>query len=196
MNSVSFTDDKFLEEIDSYLKSTLSPYRYSHSLSTARTCRQLALRFGYDEKLAFLIGLVHDVAREYSDSDLIAWSYKDGMPVGPLYKASPMLLHGRAGAMVLKEKFGIEDHEILDAVRSHTTGTAGMSPLAKILFVADYIEPERKHITPGFLKSLEGKDLDSMVYAVLMGTLNHLASMGKSVAPEALDLKQELERAE
>jgi HD superfamily phosphohydrolase YqeK len=62
--------------------------------------------------------------------------------------------------------------------------------------VADYIEPKRKHITPEFLSSLDGLDLDGKVYAVLMGTLNHLASKGKSVDPEALELKKELEHAE
>ena len=192
MNSASITDD-FVKQLDSYLQSTLSEHRYQHSLSTAQTCRKLAERFGQDSSLAFFIGLVHDVAREYPDPDLIAWAAKDNKPVGPLYMASPMLLHGRAGAEVLREKFGIEDPVVLDAIRAHTTGDAGMSVQAKILFVADYIEPKRKHLTPEFLKSIEGLDLDGMVYGVLMGTLNHLADKGKAVAPEALALKKELE---
>lgn len=179
--------------MDSYLKSHLSPMRYSHSLSTAKTCRKLASRFGYDGKLAFFTGLVHDIAREYSKEALVEWASRDGLPVREIDLKSPVLLHGRAGAMVLKNGFGIEDQEVLDALSSHTTGTTGMKPLAKILFVADYIEPERSHITPEFLSSLQGLELDGMVYAVLMGTLNHLASKGKSVAPEALELKQELE---
>ncbi len=192
MNSASITGD-FVSQVDSYLKSTLSGHRYDHSLSTARTCRKLAEQFGYDGNLAFFIGLVHDVSREYPDQELIAWAAKDNKPVSPLYKASPMLLHGRAGAEVLREKFGIDDPVILDAVRVHTTGDAGMTPMGKILFVADYTEPERKHLTPEFMKSIENLDLDGMVYAVLMGTLNHLADKGKAVAPEALALKKELE---
>ena len=139
---------------------------------------------------------IHDIAREYSKEELVKWASMDGMPVRDLDLDSPVLLHGRSGAMVLKKQFGIDDKEVLDALCSHTTGTAGMKTLAKILFVADYIEPERKHITPEFLSSLEGLDLDGKVYAVLMGTLNHLASKGKMVAPEALELKQELEHAE
>ena len=192
MNSASITDE-FVSSLDSYLKSTLSEHRYEHSLSTAKTCRLLARQFGCDENLACFIGLVHDVAREYSDQDLIAWAEKDKKPISDLYISRPMLLHGRAGAEVLREKFGIDDPVILDAIRVHTTGDAGMTEQAKILFIADYIEPKRKHLTPEFLKSLEGQDMDGMVYAVLMGTLNHLAEKGKRVAPEAQALKKELE---
>ena len=196
MNSADFTSDAFVAKMDSYLKSHLSPMRYEHSVSTAKTCRKLAEEFGYDIKLAFFTGLVHDIAREYSKEDLVEWASLDGMPVRELDLESPVLLHGRAGAMVLKKEFGIADQNVLDALSAHTTGTAGMKTLAKILFVADYIEPERKHITPEFISSLEGLDLDGKVYAVLMGTLNHLASKGKSVDPEALKLKKELEHAE
>ena len=196
MNSAVFTSDAFVEKMDSYLKSHLSPSRYEHSASTAETCRLLAEKFGFDQKRAFFTGLVHDIAREYSKEDLVEWASLDGMPVRDMDIASPVLLHGRAGAMVLKKEFGIADQDLLDALAAHTTGTRGMKTLAKILFVADYIEPKRKHITPEFLSSLEGLDLDGMVYAVLMGTLNHLASKGKSVDPEALELKQELENAE
>ena len=196
MNSADFTDDLFVAKVDSYLKSHLSPMRYEHSVSTAATCSALAASFGYDRKHAFFTGLVHDIAREYSKEELVKWASKDGRPVRELDLESPVLLHGRAGAMVLKEEFGIQDQDLLDALSAHTTGTAGMKTLAKILFVADYIEPKRKHITPEFISSLEGLDLDGKVYAVLMGTLNHLAAKGKSVAPEALELKQELEHAE
>ena len=196
MNSADFTSDAFVAEMDSYLKSHLSPSRYEHSVSTANTCRKLAEEFGYDVKLAFFTGLVHDIAREYSKEALVDWASKDGNPIRKLDIDSPVLLHGRAGAMVLKKQFGIEDKEVLDALSAHTTGNAGMKPLAKILFVADYIEPERKHITPEFLSSLDGLNLNGKVYAVLMGTLNHLASKGKSVDPEALELKKELEHAE
>jgi len=196
LNSADFTSDAFIAKMDSYLKSHLSPSRYEHSASAAETCRRLASQFGYDEKRAFFTGLAHDIAREYSKEELVEWAALDGMPLRELDLESPVLLHGRAGAMILKKEFGISDQEVLDALSSHTTGTAGMKTLAKILFVADYIEPKRKHITPEFLSGLDGLDLDGMVYAVLMGTLNHLASKGKSVAPEALELKKELEHAE
>ena len=119
MNSASITDD-FVKKLDSYLKSTLSEHRYEHSLSAAQTCRRLAEEFGYDADLAFFIGLAHDIAREYPDKELVEWSAKDNKPIDPLYMDRPMLLHGRAGAEVLKEKFGVDDPVILDAIRAHT----------------------------------------------------------------------------
>jgi len=195
LNSAVFTSDEFIEKLSAYLDSTLTPHRYAHSVSCAYICKALAVKFGVDPKVAFFTGLVHDIAREYSDVELIRYAAGNGQPITDIYYASPMLLHGRSGAVVLQEKFGIDNRSVLDAIRTHTTGDAGMDSLAKILFVADYIEPRREHVTKEFYSSLKGLTLDDMVYTVLDGTLKHLAKKGKPVAPEALDLKRELEFA-
>ena len=195
MNSADFTSDELIEQISRYLDTTLSAHRYAHSVSCAYTCKALAVKFGVDPEIAFFTGLAHDIAREYSNEDLIRYAAEDGKPITEIYYASPMLLHGRSGATVLQKKFGIEDKSVLDAIRVHTTGDACMDALAKILFVADYIEPRRDHMTREFYSSLEGLTLDGMVYTVLDGTLKHLAKKGKSVAPEAINLKRELELA-
>ncbi|MCQ2604749.1 MAG: bis(5'-nucleosyl)-tetraphosphatase (symmetrical) YqeK [Spirochaetia bacterium] len=179
--------------INKYLKDTLSEGRYQHSVSTAETCRRLAVMFGYDPDRAFFTGLVHDIAREFKGRELIGIASRDGDPVNDEETKYPVLLHGRAGAVILKEKFSIDDSEILHAIQVHTTGAAGMGILDKILFVADYIEPKRRHITPEFMAELEGKTLDQMVYIVLRSTLDYLAGKGKDVAGPAEDLLKEFE---
>lgn len=196
MKNISFTDKDFISEIDSYLRDNLSQGRYEHSLSTANTCRILARMFSFDQDKAFFAGLVHDIAREYPEALQLEYAARDGKPISEVYRKFPLLLHGRAGAAVLEEKFGIGDTELLDAVRTHTTGDRNMSQLGKILFVADYIEPKRKHITPAFLKKLEKQSLDKMVRIVLLGTIGHLEKQGKIIAPEAFDLLRELDNEE
>ena len=196
MKETDFTDKQYLSEIDGYLRSTLSPGRYEHSVSTANTCRKLAGMFSYDRDKAYFTGLVHDIAREYSDEKQLETAVLAGIRPEGIYLEKPMLLHGRAGAYILEKKFGIEDREILDAISVHTTGDEGMSILGKILFIADYIEPKRRHITPAFLRKLERQPLDAMVAIVLNGTIEHLRKEGRYIAPEALKLLRELEHEE
>lgn len=194
MNSGIFTDD-LTEKIERYLKETLSDCRYEHSLSVAYTAEELCKRFlpDIESGKGFFTGLVHDIAREYSKEELIEWSKKDGYPIEKWEIKNTELLHGRAGASVLKEKFGVCDEDVLEAVRIHTTGKPKMTGLQKVLFVADYIEPKRRHITPEFMKKLPGKDLDGMVFIVLTATLDYLKGKGKNIAVPALELLKEFE---
>ena len=94
----------------------------------------------------------------------------------------PFLLHGKAGACLARDKFGVEDEELLDAIRYHTTGRPEMTLLEKIVFVADYIEPNRKkadNLTE--LRRLAFEDLDETVLQILEQTLDYLEKTGKEI---------------
>ena len=185
--------DKKIKEIDNYLTENLSPGRYQHSVSTGRTAEKLCRKFGLDSEKGFLAGLIHDIAREYDDDEIIDICNGNGELVSRYELEFPVLLHGKAGAALLKEKFSITDEEILDAVRVHTTGNRGMGSMAKVLFVADYIEPGRKHITDEYIESLENKSLDRMVKTVLKSILDYMESEGRTAAGPSIDLLKELE---
>ena len=185
--------DKIIREIDNYLTSNLSPERYQHSLSTGRTAEKLCIKFGLDSDKGFLAGLIHDIAREYDDAEIIDICKGKGEKVSKYELEYPVLLHGKAGAAVLREKFSISDEEILDAVRVHTTGSSGMSSMAKVLFVADYIEPCRKHITDEYVESLENSCLDTMVKTVLESIIDYMKSKGRTAAYPSIELLKELE---
>ncbi len=184
--------DKQIQRIDTYLTETLSPARYEHSLSTGRTAEKLCRRFGLNADKGYLTGLIHDIAREYDHSRIIDICMEKGEKVSEWEMEEPVLLHGKAGAAVLTDKFGINDREILDAVRLHTTGSAGMSSMAKILFIADYIEPCRKHITGEFINSLENMCIDKMLRTVLESILEYTESCGKKAAVSSIELLEEL----
>ncbi len=132
------------EQIFTYrkqLKSKLDPMRYEHSLSVSYTCMALAMRYGYEIGRAELAGLLHDCAKRYGDSELIVKCRKHGLELTEGEKKAPAVIHARYGAWMAEHKFGIQDDEILSAIRCHTTGKPQMGMLDKILYIADYIEP-------------------------------------------------------
>ena len=188
--------DKELKEINSYLLHTLSPKRYEHSLSTAETAQKLCIKYSLNPDKGYFTGLIHDIAREYNSEKTFEICRRNGEIITEWEKKSPVLLHGKAGAALLKERFNIQDEEILDAVRVHTTGCTGMSSLAKILFISDYIEPCRKHITEVYIESLDFSRIDSVMKSVVESILEYLKSSSRETAGPTLELLKELKVCE
>lgn len=128
------------------LKEKLTTKRYEHTLGVMYTCAALAMKYQYDVEKAMWAGLLHDCAKNYSDDQMLSRCKKNNIEINDTEKKSPCLLHGKLGAFYAKSKYGVEDEEILEAIRFHTTGKPNMDTLGCILFIADYIEPGRKKI--------------------------------------------------
>lgn len=164
------------------LESRLDPMRYEHSLSVSFTCAALAMRYGYDLHKAELAGLLHDCAKRFSDTVLIAKCKKHDIPLTEDELQVPSVVHAKYGAWLAEYKFGIQDEEILSAIRCHTTGKPAMGMLDKILYVADFIEPRRdKAGNLPEMRYLAFQDLDQAVYALLSSTLSYLEKKGGNV---------------
>lgn len=170
------------------LQSKLVPMRYEHSISVSFTCMNLAMRYGYDLDRAELAGLMHDCGKRYSDEIILKKCLKHGIEVTDAeYKALPVL-HAKYGAWLAEHKYGIDDAEVLSAIRCHTTGKPEMSVLDKILYIADYIEPRRyKAENLPVIRKLAYEDLDKTMYAILAGTLDYLKKKGGSIDPMTAD---------
>ncbi|MDR3300901.1 MAG: nicotinate (nicotinamide) nucleotide adenylyltransferase, partial [Spirochaetaceae bacterium] len=137
-----------LDTIEDAVRSMLNVYRFLHSRNVALHCSDLALRWGLDADTAYLAGITHDMAKDIPDSEMIALAKKDGSPFSPLEIEKPAMLHGRAAAIMLEERFAVKDAAVIEAVRFHTTGIAGMGALAKIVYLADKIEAGRTTVDP------------------------------------------------
>ena len=135
-----------INEIKQYLKESLSPERYLHTLGVMEESVELAKRFGADVKKAELAGLLHDNAKCMKKDELRKFinQYLPDLDKNELknYKT----LHAPVGAYFAKEKFGIVDYEIISAIRWHTLGRVNMSLLEKIVFLADKIEKNTRDI--------------------------------------------------
>ena len=186
------TYETLLAEVTEYAKSHEKKERYEHSVRTASTCAELCRRFGEDEQKGFFAGIAHDICKECSDMELVSLAVKDGLPVSQIERTKVSLLHGRAAATLLQEQFGVTDSEIIEAVQHHTFGKAGMCNLAKLLYVADKIEPGREHITEKYLKKTEGMSLNELVISVLSENISYLQENGKKIAPATQELLDSL----
>jgi nicotinate-nucleotide adenylyltransferase len=182
--------DELIKKIDIYLKNTLSAERYNHSISTAKTAEKLCKLFNIDEKRGYVTGLIHDIARELEHTELFALAEKYEENI--VAEEEAVILHGMAGAVMAKDMFSIADNEILKAIAQHTTGEPRMSRLAKVIFIADHIEPLREHITDKYINSLSGKNLDNMFEIVLNYKVDYLKAKAKKISKKTLELLEEI----
>ncbi len=174
------------EKIEYRLKRTLDAERYRHTLGVAKTARWMAERFGVNPEKAELAGLLHDCAKCMSLGEMKKAARSLSLDETTL--ASRALLHAPAGMCVAKERYGVEDPEVLGAIRWHTTGRAGMTKLEKIVYLADMIEPNRKPF-PGMdaLRRLCGTDLDEALRLALRLSLAHVLRQGNALHPDTMD---------
>lgn len=159
--------------IDSMLKEELSLNRYTHTMGVAEEAVRLAKAYNEDEDKAYVAALFHDCAKELNDTKKLKLCEEYGIKLDSIFLRQISLTHGFLGAELARRLFAIEDNEILNAIRYHTTGRKNMSRLEKIVYIADNIEPNR-----GNTKDLEElrviayKDLDEAMIICLRKSLD------------------------
>ncbi len=132
----------FYEQIREYIENNLSLKRYRHSVSVAEEAKKLAEKYNTSVEKAYFAGLAHDMAKEIEKEEVLKLLKSFGREdLSERYPYS--LIHGPVSALILKNDFLVDDEEILDAVWYHTTGKENMSLLTKIIYIADFIEPNR-----------------------------------------------------
>lgn len=184
MNKVMMKDYiKLTEDIRKFTQDHVKAKRYEHSVRVAEMCARLCRQYGLDDDKGYLVGIGHDMCKDFPEEELVKLALKDGMEISDYEKKNPFLLHGRAAAVTMKEKFGIEDEDILEAVSNHTTGIQGMCDLTKCLFVADKIEPGRPQSTDEYRNRLLKMSLSELTYSVLEENYNYILSKGYEVYP-------------
>ncbi|MGI5058142.1 bis(5'-nucleosyl)-tetraphosphatase (symmetrical) YqeK [Treponema pectinovorum] len=196
LKAINLNDKQELEsvisKIDEYAKSVESEGRYEHSVRTAQTAEKMCSLYGISCRLGYLAGLAHDMCKEFSSSEILELVKEDGKPVSILEQTKPSLLHGRAAAVLLSEKFGVKDRCVLDAISNHTFACANLCDLGKIIFVADKIEPGRPQSTDEYRKKLFALSLDCLTYSVLKENIEYLEKRGKKVASPSYELLTQL----
>lgn len=164
-----------IQDIDKSLKKSLEKKRYTHTLGVANTAACLAMCHNGDVNKAYLAGLLHDNAKCLSNKKKLSICRKAGLSVSKIEEKNPELLHAKVGSYLAMEEYNIKDNDILNAICYHTTGRPDMSLLEKIVFIADYMEPNRKQI-PGLetIRAMAFKDLDDTLLLILENTLNYI----------------------
>jgi len=182
-----------IENAEALARSRLSEGRYGHTMRVADTAADLARVHGLDEDRTRLSALIHDAARETGPEEFLRLAQEWELPVGEPERQSPKLLHGPVAAELARRELGVEDEEILEAVRAHTTGKPGMGPLALALYVADKIEPARDYPSVERLRRLAREDLHAAATESLQRAIAHNEERGKDVHPSSREALERLE---
>ncbi|MBO4679208.1 MAG: bis(5'-nucleosyl)-tetraphosphatase (symmetrical) YqeK, partial [Lachnospiraceae bacterium] len=132
-----------ITEIKSILSKGLKEERFYHSLAVSAVAASLAMRYDADIKKAELAGLIHDCAKAYPVDQYIRMADEYGIAIEPVERDNPQLIHAKLGAYYAKKNFSVDDTEILNSIKYHTTGRPNMTLMEKIIYIADYIEPGR-----------------------------------------------------
>ena len=173
-------------QMRAFLQQTLPPKRYRHSLGVADTAVQLARRYGADEERAHLAGLLHDCAKPFSAADMIQAAECLGMIVDEVYRASPQLLHGAAGAYRAREELGVQDEAVLHAICYHTIPDEEMGLLDRVVFVADMMEPNRNYPGVEALRQAAERSLEEAYLLSLERTIVHVAERRLPLHPASV----------
>lgn len=156
-------------EIIACLQEYLNDERIEHSISTRDTAVRLAQRFGANVEDAKVAGIFHDIAKQLPKDKKLELCMQYGIPVDEIMHENPELLHGFIGAEIIKRNYDIDNPDVLNAVRYHTTGRRGMSLLEKVVYLADLIEPGRNFYAVDEIRDVASINLDG---AVLMASKN------------------------
>ena len=176
--------DADYNKIREQMKESLDNKRYEHTLGVAYTACCLAMRYDYDVQDAMLAGLLHDCAKDLSDKKKLSICDKNEIFVSKAEEKNPSLLHAKVGAHLASSKYDVENEEILNAIRFHTTGRPAMTLLEKIIYIADYIEPNRKQAPNlDIVRSLAFQDIDKALMKILSDTLIYLKECNEEIDP-------------
>ena len=182
-----------VEEVKKKVKELVNEERYEHSLLTGEAARLLAKRYGYDEEIAYIVGISHDIAKDFSDDENKYWIHKYNLDERLLDNDYKKMIHADIGALVCKEWFNFSD-EMCNAIKYHTVANEEMSLLDKIIFIADKIG---RNDIPEDLKDLKDIALNNIDEAIVVFLENErimLNKKGYDLLPGAIVLLNNLKK--
>ena len=177
-------------------KKRLSAKRYQHTLNVRRMAVKLAKRWGADPEKAALAALLHDTAKELPREEMLQILNDNAIMAENAQNRPSPVWHGICAAILAQTQWGVEDEEVLSAIRCHTTGKPGMSLLDDIVFLADMTSAERDYPEVDYLRKLEKKDIHQAIREALEMNLHWLEESGKPVDEETRAALEDLRQRE
>lgn len=179
------------EQILASVQAQMTEKRFIHTLGVMETARYLAKRYGGNEEDAELAAMIHDVAKCWPVKEQAAYIIEHQLDT-ELLNYEKELWHAEVGAHYARAQYGVTNPEICNAIRYHTSGRIGMSLLEKIVWVADYIEPNRTF--DGVKKARKLAEI-SLEHAILYGldsTINFLIEKNKIIYPTTMHARNDV----
>lgn len=168
-----------IEDMSEKLREKLSHKRYKHTMGVLEMARRLAERYGADVSKVELSALLHDCGKDMDSRELLEYVRSNRVELDEIEAKQLELAHGVIGAHLARAEFGVDDTEVLSAIRFHTTGKTDMTLVEKIVYLADFIEEGRKYPGVQLLRELSFEDLDSAILLSFDNTIKHVISQKK-----------------
>lgn len=181
------------KKLISWLRDNLGEKRYQHSIGCAECSVELAKKFGLDENRAYVAGLLHDCAKCFEKDKMLEIAAKIDLEEKEL--SNYKVLHAPVSAYVAKNELGINDEEILSAIRWHTLGKVDMSDFEKIVFLADKIEHKTRDLEyrKVILDVLDRPDgLNQALLICYKETIKSLVKRGLTICQDTIDIYNNL----
>ena len=175
------------EQYRQEIESTLSPYRAHHSVCVSQEAEKLALQYGADVQKARVAGILHDSTKEMPQEIQLQMIEDFGIMLSQVERRSPKLLHAISGSVAAQNRFGITDREILDAIRYHTTAKANMTPLEKVIYLADFISADRDYNGVEKIRQHADQDPDGALIECLAYTICELGEKQRLIHPDTFE---------
>lgn len=180
------SDNLSYEALKEILQKRLNEKRYFHSLCVADEAKRLAEKYGGDAEKCYLSGLLHDITKNAPNEEHLQIFETFGIMLNEIEKNAKKLWHAISGSAYIKFILGIEDDELLDAVRYHTTAKENMSLTAKILYLADFTSRDRDYEDVDEIRRLVDISLDDAFIYALKYSIADLVSQSRAVHPDTL----------
>ena len=181
-----------IESYKKIIKGRMGEKRYIHSVNVAKQAQKLAKIYGCDEEKAMTAGILHDVTKETPFDEQLKIITEGGIILDEIEKSSQKLWHPISGSVYIQKYLDINDADIINAIRFHTTGRSNMSLLEKIIFVADFTGDERNYDGVDIMREKALRSLEEAMIYGLQFTIQDLSSRALTIHPNALSCYNEL----
>lgn len=176
-----------MEQLDKLVKKTLSPKRYHHTACVVKQAQKLARIYGCDEQKATVAAWLHDICKEQKYDEQLQWLTKFGIILDSAQKQLPKTWHGMAACGFMKLELGIDDPEILHAVRYHTTACGRMSAFDEVIYLADLTSEERDYPDVERVRHLAETDRAAAMREGMIFAVCDLAERGIAITQDTFE---------
>lgn len=181
-----------IEDYKEILKKRLKPSRYEHSLCVADEAVRLAKMYGGDVHKCYIAGLLHDIMKNAPADEHLKLFSDFGIMLSNVEKTTEKLWHAMSGALYVEHILGIDDSEIIDAIRYHTTARANMTQLDKVLYLADFTSADRDYDDIEVIRELANKDMAAAIKYALSYSITDLVNRERLIHPDTIEAYNEI----
>ncbi len=174
------------DEMICRLKETLAPARFRHTLGVAQEAVRMAPILGVDKEKAYVAALLHDCAKNFTQEQVDEYCEKYGVKLDLYCATEKALIHAFMGSLVAEVDYGVEDEDILNAIYYHTTAKADMTPLEKLIYIADMTEPGRTMEAAEEVRRLAEEDMDEALIYAIGSSIKHVIQKGGLIHPDSI----------